>query len=361
MLCCLIGCCRDSAAYIDWLILYNLCQILSASLSLPPNSLPPISVSHLSLTSLSPISVSHLCLPPLSHISVSHLSLPSLSPISVFHLSLCSSAPPFLLVKTYSLYFVLLFRPAINESSLLSPVKKRVRETSSPSQTSRPVVVSDSPASVIIISSDSEEDQELSAEGKLHSLSHDSTGSGSGSGSSTDRYRGTSLISYCCAAKPFVHSNTALLIPEPSGRHVGVRSFSPGCMPMKQEPTVRNTMQLPQVSAQHQHRSPPIQQQQQRYLIPNASGMLPAPAHMGFLPTSQSQMHLSAHPLPAHLPTFLQQGTAPFTVAPNQATYLNHTAMIGGLPAASATANMAAVARTTRQPAFPSYIYPSYE
>lgn len=136
-----------------------------------------------------------------------------------------------------------------------------------------------------------------------------------------------------------------------------MRTLSPKHMPLKQEPTVRPTVQLPQVSTQHH--SPPLQQ---RYLLPNATSMLPAPAHMGFLPTSQSQVPLSAHPLPAHLPTFLQQGTVPFTVAPSQATYLTHTAMIGGLPAAtaSATANMAAVAaRSARQPAFPSYVYPS--
>lgn len=55
---------------------------------------------------------------------------------------------------------LVLLRP-LNEAALLSPVKKRVRETSSPSRPNKPaVVISDSPTSVITISSDSEEDQE---------------------------------------------------------------------------------------------------------------------------------------------------------------------------------------------------------
>lgn len=97
--------------------------------------------------------------------------------------------------------------------------------------------------------------------------------------------------------------------------------------------------------------SPPTALQQQRYLIPNTAGMVPAPAHIGFIPSSQS--HVSAHPLPAHLPTFLQQGATPFAVNPSQATYLTQAGMIGSISAAARG--------TARQPAFPSYLYSSYE
>lgn len=113
----------------------------------------------------------------------------------------------------------------------------------------------------------------------------------------------------------------------------------------------------------HQHVAQPNMQQhsppnvQARYLIPNTSGMVPAPAHLGFIPTSQS--HVSAHPLPAHMPTFLQQGTAPFAVNTNHA-YLNQTGMIGGLPTAATAASLAST-RPNRQTAFPSYVYPSYD
>lgn len=50
----------------------------------------------------------------------------------------------------------------MSEGVLLSPVKKKIRETSSPARPNKPreVVVAKSPASVITISSDSEEEQD---------------------------------------------------------------------------------------------------------------------------------------------------------------------------------------------------------
>lgn len=143
---------------------------------------------------------------------------------------------------------------------------------------------------------------------------------------------------------------------------------SPNQVNMKQEPTLRHGARHQQQQHQplqqqvpaQQHLSPPLQP---RYVLPNPSGILPAPAHMGFLPSSQSQLHLSTHPLPAHLPTFLQQGAA-FTVPPSHAAYLTHASIMGGLPTA-ATASAAApslgISRTNRQPAFPSYLYSSFE
>lgn len=117
----------------------------------------------------------------------------------------------------------------------------------------------------------------------------------------------------------------------------------------------------------NQHLSPPIQQ---RYMMQNAaaaSSMIPAPAHMGLLPTSQSQVHLSTHPLPAHLPAFLHQGSAPqFAVTAGHAAYLTHAGMIGGLQPSAAAAAAAAAAssnmnRSNTQAAFHTYIYPGYD
>ena len=124
---------------------------------------------------------------------------------------------------------------------------------------------------------------------------------------------------------------------------------------LKQEPAVQQRHPTQQQHQQQPH-SPPLQQ---RYMLPNTTGMVPAPAHIGFIPTTQSQVHLSTHPLPAHLPAFLQQGTAAqFTVNPSHAAYLTQAGMIGGLPAA--TAGLAA-SRTNRQPGFPGYLYPGFE
>lgn len=59
----------------------------------------------------------------------------------------------------YNIVWLWLYRSLVPESSLLSPVKKRVREMSSPDLSGqRPVILPDSPASIITISSDSEED-----------------------------------------------------------------------------------------------------------------------------------------------------------------------------------------------------------
>lgn len=96
-------------------------------------------------------------------------------------------------------------------------------------------------------------------------------------------------------------------------------------------------------------------------MIPNTTGMVPAPAHIGFIPTTQSQVHLSTHPLPAHLPpAFLQQGAAAqFTVNPSHAAYLTQASIIGGLPAA---AGGLATSRVARQPGFPAgYLYAGYD
>lgn len=131
---------------------------------------------------------------------------------------------------------------------------------------------------------------------------------------------------------------------------------------LKKEPVLQQHRQHQQQISHHHHSPPTVQQ---RYLIPNTPGMVPAPAHIGFIPTTQSQVHLSAHPLPAHLPAFLQQqGTAAaaaaqFTVTPSHATYLTQAGMMGALPAAAA-AGLAA-SRAGRQQGFPGYLYPGYE
>ena len=64
----------------------------------------------------------------------------------------------------FAYIFWLFCRPYVTEPPLLSPVKKRIRETSSPgnsrlSNNKPAVVVPDSPASIITISSDSEEER----------------------------------------------------------------------------------------------------------------------------------------------------------------------------------------------------------
>lgn len=131
----------------------------------------------------------------------------------------------------------------------------------------------------------------------------------------------------------------------------GMSDLSPlalGVQP-KEEPVPRLNQYHQQ--ANMQRHSPPSLQH--RYLIPNTSGMVPAPAHIGFIPTSQS--HLSTHPLPAHLPAFLQQGGTQFAVNPNH-PYLTQAGMIGGLSTGNLTSS-----RPKRQTAFPGYIYPSYD
>ena len=50
------------------------------------------------------------------------------------------------------------------ESSLLSPVKKKIRETSSPARPSKPAAPQ-TPASVITISSDSEDEHDVASSG----------------------------------------------------------------------------------------------------------------------------------------------------------------------------------------------------
>lgn len=92
--------------------------------------------------------------------------------------------------------------------------------------------------------------------------------------------------------------------------------------------------------------------------------MVPAPAHLGIIPTSH-QSHISAHPLPAHLPAaFLQQGAAAAAAAqfaainPSHATYLSQAGMLGNLPSAAAALGSS---RPNRQATFPSYLYNTYD
>jgi len=140
------------------------------------------------------------------------------------------------------------------------------------------------------------------------------------------------------------------------GSHLSPPTF--GLKP-KEEPGKRAHHQLHSLHHPLSHSPLPLQpqalHQPHRYMIPNTSGILPAPAHIGFIPTSQS--HVPTHPLPAHLPAFLQQGTASFAVSPAHTAYLTQAGMLGGIPSAAGLAS----SRSNRQPAFPAYLFSSYD
>ncbi|XP_067928349.1 homeodomain-interacting protein kinase 2-like isoform X2 [Watersipora subatra] len=211
----------------------------------------------------------------------------------------------------------------ITESSLLSPVKKRIRETSSPARPRKPQAPY-TPASVITINSDSEDEQDLLASNVV--------------GQQSERQ---SAIELTTSRREYSNYSSV------GDDQTGMSDISPhtGAIQPKEEPMTRPSHH-PQVN--FQRHSPTALQH--RYLIPNTSGMVPAPAHLGFIPTSQS--HVSAHPLPAHLPAFLQQGAAQFAVNPSHA-YLT--------PGVVGAATGLPTSRPSRQTTFPSYIYPSYD